>query len=308
MKKNIFLSMVVAIALCIGSSTIATTFTNYGAYEPVQVRGRGGLWYTVGSRDISGKNIIRPGKKGESNMREFETGMQDDLAIRVGKEPRILHFNLTEIKRYFSVVNDVNLFYSGNQYLLQIVGEPKNSRSATEIDNYCMTTGNCSLDPISKRGGSLIVNDVLQLQDRPIIFYNRIANYDISIQGDGRRQNISSNARGFETGLQDNLHILLWDIGANKSIDKPFKSLTFNLATIKKDFDKIESAELNYDNLHGLNLRLIGKLKANVSPGGVRTDCRLACEVCGSRCDVEFDAKRNSTIVTGIKASPKKGL
>jgi len=148
-------------------------------------------------------------------------------------------------------------------------------------------------------------------------FYNKITNYDISVQGfNGRWWNIKrdkgqktrlllpDNARRFETGLQDNLHILLWDIGANKNTDKPFKSLTFNLATIKKDFEKIESAELNFNN--GLNLRLIGKLKAGVSPERVRTDCRRACEVCGSRCDVEFDAKRNSTIVTGIKASPLK--
>jgi hypothetical protein len=132
MKKN----LLVLAGLFVANAALATHFGN-GTNFDLRIQGRGGLWYTVGTERESVS-----GEKSPASTRRFETGVQDNLVIKVGNlykgnlqpvpgAPTSLRFYLVELKKYFASIDEVHLNQSGSErthdleFKLSIIGKPR---------------------------------------------------------------------------------------------------------------------------------------------------------------------------------------
>lgn len=136
MKKNIFLTMAVAAALCVGSSTVATTFYNETKHN-ISVIGRGGVEWNIGMKGNEQKISTFMSK----NAGSFPSGLQDDLTIRVGRgKVAPIRFNLKEIKKKFWIIDRVYLYErKPDGFTLNLIGKVKGNPMDTrrELKSLC---------------------------------------------------------------------------------------------------------------------------------------------------------------------------
>jgi len=164
--------MLVLAGLFVTSGALATIFTNGTQYD-LWVEGRV-KWYPVGAENRAPSKLVL------SNTRTFETGMVNNLGIKVGEiinyknfkpalgVPYPLRFNLGPIQKHFASVKEViftreNVIERGrivgSRFVLSMYGKPKMNGLAG-AKKYC-ESGNCSVDRTSTDSW-LIVKDILK--------------------------------------------------------------------------------------------------------------------------------------------------
>jgi hypothetical protein len=158
MKKNIFLSMVLALNLCVGSSAVATTFCNE-TNRNIHVIGVGGTGWDVGAKGseqfegcIPVLGIL------PDNAGRFPAGLRDNLTIRLGKKAGLfgghggaqaITFDLKEIKEHFWIIDRAVLREKQPfKFTLDIVGKVKgNPKAAHEkLAQLCLCLADQTAD------------------------------------------------------------------------------------------------------------------------------------------------------------------